>query len=261
MKKLRKAHFTLIELLAVVGLLSLLIGIFAPAFSRMMVGSKVDQMASNFKTGMEVAQSKAVASGKYVAMILPACYSAPITDSKLKPFCNGGFRFAFVKMNADGKWIFNGWVPGSAWSNMVDGAMLVGIQKRRNWLKKEADFKGKLLSLSDLKKTPSGAGLETSVSKAFTGGEDATVKIEIDGSSDPDVDSIKTANLRGIIFDPASGCIGDEVPLIMFFTEARVNGDQYEYPNEDNFVMLKLNPLTGKVVHLPMEDGEPEDDK
>lgn len=259
MKKIRKSRFTLIELLAVIALLSVLITLFAPAFSRMLVGSKVDQMASNFKTGMEMAQSKAVASGKFVAMILPACYSAAITDSKLKPFCNGGFRFAFVKVNnADGKWIFNGWVPGSAWSNMVDGAMLVGIQKRRNWLNDEANFKGDLLSLSDLKKTPSGSGLETSVSKAFTGGEDATVKIEIDGSSDPDVDSIKTANLRGIIFDPASGCVGydDGVPLIMFFTEARVNGDQYEYPNEDNFVMLKLNPLTGKVVHLPLEDGK-----
>ena len=258
MKKFKKSRFTLIELLAVIALLSVLITLFAPAFSRMMVGSKVDQMASNFKTGMEMAQSKAVASGKYVAMILPACYSTEITDSKLKSFCNGGFRFAFVKMNADGKWIFNGWVPGSAWSNMVDGAMLVGIQKRRNWLNDEADFKGDLLSLSDLKKTPSGAaaGLEKSVSKAFTGGENATVKIEIDGSSDPDVDSIKTANLRGIIFDPASGCVGDGVPLIMFFTEARVNGNEYDYTNVDNFVMLKLNPLTGKVVHLPMEDGE-----
>ena len=84
MKKFTKHSFTLIELLAVIGIVALLFGVFAPAFTRMMVGSKVDQMASNFKTGMELAQAKAVASRKFVAMIIPSKYDT-VADSRLKP--------------------------------------------------------------------------------------------------------------------------------------------------------------------------------
>ena len=82
------------------------------------------------------------------------------------------------------------------------------------------------------------------------------IEIETNATLDQDVSSIKKANLRGLIFDPASGCVGGSTPLILFFTEVRVNDSSYDYTNVDNFVMLKLTPLTGKVVYLPTEDGQ-----
>lgn len=249
MKKLRKAHFTLIELLAVVGLLSLLIGIFAPAFSRMMVGSKVDQMASNFKTGMEVAQSKAVASGKFVAMILPTKYD-DITDPKLKSYCNGGFRLAYVKKDGD-NWVFVNWVAGSNWSNIVDGAMLVACERKKNWWNDDKKFK----PLSD-----ANPNISTSSAIAGKSNLDAIVAkdsedLDIKALGTPDA-SGKCDNWRGIVFSPLSGFANSDTPMLLFFTEARVNGSAYEYPNKDNFIVLKLNPITGKATYLPMEDGE-----
>ena len=254
MKKYSKYQFTLIELLAVIGLLALLIGIFVPAFNRIMFSSKVDQAASVFKTGLEVAQSKAASARKHVAMILPTKYDE-ISDDKLKPYCNGGYRLAYVKKQDDGKWVFNGWVPGSGWSNMSDGAMLVALERGKDWWDNGGKFKD-LPSVADkTDQAISGAGNLTDIYVTEdTQKED--VDADLNGLRAADATGKTADNWKGVILTPYGGAVGGDTPLLFFFTEAQVNDSAYEYQNKDNFLVLKLNPITGKVVYLAMEDDE-----
>ncbi|MBE6375565.1 MAG: type II secretion system protein [Lentisphaerae bacterium] len=259
MKMYKKHSFTLIELLAVIAITALLIGIFTPAFSRMMLGNKVEQMASNFKTGMEVAQAKAVASRKHVAMVMPSTFKD--IDPKLKSFVGGGYRFAFVKKDGD-KWKFAGWVPGSAWSNMSDGAMLVGIVSRKDWYVEEGKRSSGLLNLNGNDSGKPNVSLASGIDDQFTGAgilTDLEVDKETVGETEEPVDADMKAlgcdeNRRALIFSPFGGCSDTGSVLLFFFTEARFTNDNYQYDNEDNFMVMKLNPITGKVLFLADEE-------
>ena len=78
------------------------------------------------------------------------------------------------------------------------------------------------------------------------------IEIKLDGSasgSTDDITDIGSDNLKAIVFSPYGGVMGDVTPLQFYFTEAKITNDQYEYPNLDNFVTLKLNSITGKVEY------------
>ena len=98
--------------------------LFVPAFTRMMVGNKVEQSASNFKLGLETAQSQAVSARRYVAMFIPTEYVS--ADQRLKTYCDSGFRLAWVKKDGS-SYRFAGWLPESSWRNPMDGAALTGV--------------------------------------------------------------------------------------------------------------------------------------
>ena len=95
MIKQTKTNFTLIELLVVMLLMGFLITLMLPGFNRMISGNKVDQMASNLKLALEQAQSHAITSRRYVALVLPSNRSAWETEEQ--PYCLGGYRMAYVR--------------------------------------------------------------------------------------------------------------------------------------------------------------------
>ena len=224
----------------------------------MMQGNQVDQMSSKFKTGMEVAQAKAVASRKYVAMIIPSVASE--ADPRLRPYCNGGYRLAYIKKDGS-DWVFDSWVPGQQWSNMVDGAMLVRIVRRKDWYNKAGDNDSGVKGLhtsteDDSTSTVALAGDNATALAGYGGLVSLTIPESVTTAGEDDIVLIGTENQRAIVFTPFGGCVGGDDPLLFFFTEVTVSDDSYTYTNEDNFLVLKLNPITGKVVYLSMEDGD-----
>ena len=214
-----KSRFTLIEMLAVAAIASILIALMTPAVQAMLFGSRVDNYISNFKLGMERAQSEAVAARKYVAMILPTKHK--VNDKpELKPYCKGGYRLAYVKKDGSSyKW--DSWVE--EWKNPNDGAMLVSVAET----------------------APTAAPAVPG--EAIFG----TLLEKVDSLPSADIGSACESN-PALIFSPYGGVMNRDKELYFTFTEAKFNDgdDSYELPNSDNFLVLKLNPVTGRISYF-----------
>ena len=217
--KQKKNRFTLIEMLAVVAIASILIALITPAVQSLLFGSRVDQYTSSFKLGMERAQSKAVAARKYIAMILPFSHSdAP---DAVKPYCKGGYRLAYVKKDGN-NFKFDSWIED--WKNPNDGAMLVSIKNSAPSTAPsipDADAFKPLDKVSGLPKL-----------------------------SDDDEGKAFSTDHEALIFSPYGGLTGHDQVLYLTFTESRVDGSTYELDNPDNYLVLKLNPVTGRISYF-----------
>lgn len=248
--QIKRKHFTLIEMIAVVAIAGMLVALFAPAFNRMMFGSKVDQAASSFKLGLEMAQAKAIASRKYVAMVIPL--DAGAADTRLKNYCLGGYRLAYVKKGGT----FNGWVEGSSWRNADDGARLARLEavqdEDKPWLrlyqKKESETND---SLEDKDLLP-----ELVKDSGFDGG--MTVELKGNTGSDTDLDDLTNSNWTAIVFSPFGGTVNDSRPLLFFFTETKFDkaSATVECSNPDNSVVLMLNGITGRVEYITEDSNQ-----
>lgn len=228
MKRTRiRKNFTLVELIAVVAIAGILLVLLVPALNSMTAGNKVDMCASRLKLGMEQAASKAATARKYVALVLP--HKAPNDD--LKRFCYGGYRLAFVKKNGS-EWEFVKWVPENDWKNARDGAALVQV----------VDTKPATADAG----VPSGTELTCATAVIDTGSK---LKKPADGKSY--ADSWDKDNPM-LVFSPYGGTANDK-PLYFVVTEIKDNGDALAYANKANTVILKLNPLTGRVEYVRYE--------
>ena len=229
--KLKKSRFTLIEMLAVVAIASILIALITPSVQKMMFGNKVDQCTSNLKLALEQAQSKAVASRKYVALVLPTDPTASNIAVNMKNYCKSGYRMAYVKKEGD-TYKFANWIPGSDWKNPNDGAMLVNITKTfpadvddHKAELTPAKVAGKLANLSD---------------------------IDLGGAEEPDFKALggNSEKSCAIIFSPYGGIVKHDQPLYFTVTECKYDGSEYVLDNPDNILVLKLNAITGRVTYF-----------
>ena len=216
--KQMKNRFTLIEMLAVLAIVSILVALITPAMQNMLFGSRVDQYTSNFKLGMERAQSKAVAARKYVAMVLPSSHGdAP---EAVKPYCKGGYRLAYVKKDGN-DFKFDSWIDD--WKNPNDNVMLLSIED----------------TVSDAKTPP-----VTPAATAFS------LLDKVNDLPSADLGNACEANHEAFIFSPYGGLTGHDRTLYLTFSESKFDNSTYILDNPDNFLVLKLNPVTGRISYF-----------
>lgn len=262
--KRAKQRFTLIEMLAVIAIVSILIAILAPAFNRMLFGNKVDQCAANLKLGFDLAQARAISSRKYVAMVMPTDRDI-INDRKLRNFCNGGFRLAYVKNTGTAtapSWTFDSWVEGLSWRNECDGAMVVKVvretlnprpedlqQSAKNPILNKLEFDKdvnveNVYSMLDVISSASGT------SNADVVGANADWK-ELDKNNGVTASS---NNRRGVVFSPYGGLAGHYQNFNFVITEAGYSNNAYKITNVDNFLVLTLHAITGRASYYNVDE-------
>ena len=224
-----KTRFTLIELLAVVALVSVLMAVGVPAFARMIRGSKVDESARNIKLALEQAQMRAASERCYVAVIFP---NGDVSAS-LKPYRLGGFRTAYVAKKGNGSYEFTKWLD-TEWRNAPDGAILTRVRT--------SAFE------------PANGDITNCTAKATDALEGASALKEIAGVKDDAGNSIDVGKNTALIFTPYGGTVGSS-KIFLLVSEAVVEGDNIRYPTAgtggnnrtSNYRVLKVNNLTGRV--------------
>ena len=246
---MRKSHnsFTLIELMVVMVVMGVLAALAIPAFSRMISGNKVDQLASQLKLALEQAQSRAVTDRRHVALILPNRKNRDTDEKSAAKSEFGGCRMAFVKhqgkMTVDEDtgvrsyaqgWHFLAWVPDSAWQPAIPGVVLIKTSSQS-----AGDF-GDFYT--------DGAGLD--VTKTIA-------SVNYDGlQAIHGCDDVSSAENCAVIFSPYGGVAGGE-SLRLAVAEAERNGSNFVFPSQDSsgnptdFRVLEVNRFTGRVKHMP----------
>ena len=245
MIKRTKTNFTLIELLVVMLLMGFLITLMLPGFNRMINGNKVDQMASNLKLALEQAQSHAITSRRYVALVLPSNSSDSSWTDEEKRHCLGGYRMACVKNSGKTlSWKFQKWVPDSVWKNAPDGAMLVKVTDKKEDLKTENGLKNTLTKMN--------ASLGNKLFSITNYPSDETTS-----TTDETTSTAINHSDCAVVFSPYGGIKSSE-DLRFVVAEAIPNGNELLFPSRGsdgptNYLVLNLNRITGKVDYLSIQ--------
>ena len=233
----KRFRFSLIELLAVIALVSLLTALMLPAFRKMTAGNAVDQMASQIKLALEQAQSHAAVSRRLTAVIF-------YTENN-KKFKFGGFRLAEIEKDTDEKYHFSQWVEDSEWKQRVDGAILSKITTADDTVFNPI----RINNSNPTEITTSNGGELTTLPTSFS---DQFIKANVLTTVKPkNNEFLETEN--AIILKPTGGAVSTK-SVYFVISEAIMNGNNlitpgYPAGTTANYRVIKLNLLTGRCEY------------
>ena len=247
----RRRGFTLVELLVVVSLMSLLLALGMPAFSRMARGNQVEECARSIKLGLEQAQLRAASERRYVAVIFPNGSDSDVS-ADLRRYRLGGFRCAYVVKDSSNNYTFRQWLD-PAWRNAPNGAILTKVGKTV----------GKFSRNQSGYVTGCATGTDSTMTES-SGADSSLIELQklSGGTGNCRTDSgaeINSGNHSAIVFSPYGGTV-DDTKTYLLISEAEVNGDSIKYPSGGseagrtaNYLVLKINNLTGRVEFINEE--------
>ena len=117
-------HFTLVELLTVVVIMTILGSITIPLYKRLMTGSAVSYANRLVNSQLNMARVHACKKRKNVAVLFAdysLTYKADVEETDILQFAHRAFRCAYVTKDTTG-WKFSDWVEGSKWEFLPRGA-------------------------------------------------------------------------------------------------------------------------------------------
>ena len=227
-----KKRFTLIELLAVIGVGILLTALAVPAFRSLTQSDRVAEGAADIKNALERARVRAVNERCHVAVILPN----GAVSAALQPYRLGGCRLAYVEKTVSGEYAFVKWLDPE-WRKMSAGALLSQVGTSA-FVPDGGDITGCTLKLTDAL-----AGADTSLTA-------------VSGIKGDDAAALDAGEYPALIFTPQGDAVGGG-KCHLLISEAQTEGDAIVYPvavvpgpgRSARNIALKLNKLTGIVEY------------
>ena len=244
-----RGYFTLIELLAVIGIASVVMALALPAFTRMVSGNKVDEAAGRLKLGLEQAQSLAATENRYVALLLPNGSDTVVDVAAAQKNRLGGYRPAFVERSGS-TYTFDRWVDDHDWKNAPEQNIEAAILARVV----DTAHIAALPQISSEVSTGEDAEIPSSDGKIGIAGCPAAVTGSYSGSSLMEIGSNPTgadSATLAVIFNPRGGIMNGS-DLYFVVAAAKVEGTAVSYPAEDSlgpvdYRILMLHQYTGRV--------------
>ena len=221
-----KRHFTLLEILIVLGIIIVIVGLTTPAFSRLVIGSAVDQAGQMVSGQLAIARGEAIARRQCVALVMPGKSYGAGDEGVNK--CYQAFRLALVEQDGT-DYKFDEWLPGSEWAYLPNGAIIAQVTSDEPW-----DTNGELTQSGtspDYEYTPTGT----------CSASDSTKQLKANGSLSHDV--------RAVIFTP-EGQADQWTYITLMEGIAPANEDEPRNTNPNNLFVLAVSPMTGKAATL-----------
>lgn len=243
----RKNNFTLIELLVTIVIVSIIVALTVPAFSRLMTGSAVNQAVSMVTSQLNMARTEACASRRYVAVVFLAHDMADdgsgnSWDEDLlagRIYNRRAFRSCYVTKvpnagTGEMEYRFESWVHGTKWEILPNGAYIGFSEKSsqpNQWHLQGWEKATEVLQVSD-----------------------DTRGVDMSGGYDDDRGSIFQAatDCDAIIFQPSGRPVttSDDRPRVVI-SEGVVEsnaGTEIIRANDDNHAWIYVNRFTGAVT-------------
>ncbi len=136
--KSKQHHFTLLEMVIVLGVSAILLGISLPAFTKLVKGQGVDIAARSISGTLKACRAYAVTNRQYVALVMPQIKAhngtavittgCPSTSTLPASYYNQSYRACIVNKTATaGVYEFQKWVSGEKWEFTPTGALILRI--------------------------------------------------------------------------------------------------------------------------------------
>ncbi|MBQ7178090.1 MAG: hypothetical protein IJS08_11810 [Victivallales bacterium] len=236
----RKSPFTLIELLVVVAIMIVLLGITAPAFSKITRGRAVDAASRMVSSQLMLARAEAVSKRKSIAVIIPGHNLDVPADGNAYHYAS--FRSAWVNYNeGDKKYYFEGWVEGTSWTFLPIGAVVAYIdydQPTPKALKYESATKS--YAHSDTTNWFTGTSLLNKKDEAE----------EVFENSANMFDGItQSKGVRAVVFKPNGRC-DKKVDVTLMEGVVTSGSKEIDRINEPNIHVMHVSDLTGQLKYL-----------
>ncbi len=214
MVRTRKHAFTLVELLAVIVIMTIIMGMAGPAFTKLFSGTGVESASRMIGSQLRLARQHAITQRTRVAVLLPGNQGGSTHDDK---------KFSAMRVcEVDDSNQFVRWVPNTKWVFLPNGAVVYEIDQTQGLTSSGGSITNACLTVTGI--------------PGFGG-----------GSNDSRAIIFRPTGRLPDNFGFASR-------YIFILEGAYAGSDKPIVKNADNWIEIEVPPLTGRVAFRQPED-------